>query len=130
MESARIHIGKPCERGEYECPACQLHHRVGHRGLHYQFQLIAPDVLQFRTVLLLVCHVLYRIGSQYFPVHSDIDEPVKPAQAVVHMSVPMSQLFLEKDFEGFGELLGDVRKGDVPHPPGFDELPQIELGCL
>ena len=43
------------------------------------------------------------------------------------MPVPVSQLLLEKDLERFGELPGDVRKGDVLHPAGFDELPEIEL---
>ena len=28
------------------------------------------------------------------------------------------------------QLLGDVRKGDVLHPAGFDELPEVELGGL
>ena len=46
------------------------------------------------------------------------------------MSVPVSQLLLEKDLERFGELLGDVRKGDVLHPAGFDELPEVGLGGL
>ncbi len=49
---------------------------------------------------------------------------------MVHVSVPVSQLLLEKDLERFGELLGDVRKGDVLHPAGFDELPKVELGGL
>ena len=46
---------------------------------------------------------------------------------MVHVSVPVSQLLLEKDNERLGELFGDVRKGDVLHPTGFDELPEIEL---
>ena len=46
------------------------------------------------------------------------------------MSVPVSQLLLEKDLERFGELLGDVRKGDVLHPAGFDELPEVKLRGL
>ena len=49
---------------------------------------------------------------------------------MVHVSVPVSQLLLEKDLERFGELLGDVRKGDVLHPAGFDELPEVKLRGL
>lgn len=51
---------------------------------------------------------LYRVGSQYFPVYSDIYEPVEPAQAMIHVPVPASQLLLEKDLERFGKLPGDV----------------------
>ena len=46
---------------------------------------------------------------------------------MIHVPVPASQLLLEKNLERFGELLGDVRKGDVLHSAGFDELPEIEL---
>ena len=46
------------------------------------------------------------------------------------MPVPVSQLLLEKDLERFGELFGDVRKGDVLHPAGFDELPEVKLRGL
>jgi len=46
------------------------------------------------------------------------------------VSVPVSQLLLEKDLERFGELFGDVRKGDVLHPAGFDELPEVKLRGL
>ena len=49
---------------------------------------------------------------------------------MVHVAVPVAQLLLKKDLERFGELLGDVRKGDVLHPAGFDELSEIELRGL
>lgn len=51
---------------------------------------------------------LFRVGPQYFPVYSDIYEPVGPAHAMIHVPVPASQLLLEKNLERFGELPGDV----------------------
>ena len=65
--------------------------------------------------------------ATYFPVYSDIYEPVGPAHAMIHVPVPASQLLLEKNLERFGELPGDVWKGDVLRFAGFDELPEIEL---
>ena len=44
MESPRVRVGKPGHTGEDECPARQLHHRVGHRGLHHPLQFIAADM--------------------------------------------------------------------------------------
>lgn len=46
---------------------------------------------------------------------------------MIHVPVPASQLLLEKNLERFGELPGDVWKGDVLRFAGFDELPEIEL---
>ena len=48
--------------------------------------------------------------------------------SLIHISV--SQHLLEKDLERFGELFGDVRTGDVLHPTGFDELPEVKLRGL
>lgn len=46
---------------------------------------------------------------------------------MIHVPVPASQFLLEKDLERFGELPGDVWKGDALRFAGFDELPEIEL---
>ena len=70
------------------------------------------------------------LARNTFPVHGDVDEPVEPAQAVVHVSVPVSQLFLEKDLERFGELFGDVRKAMSFIPRDSDELPEVKLRGL
>ncbi len=44
MESPRIRVGQTGQRGEDECPACQLHHRVGQRGFHHPLQFTAADM--------------------------------------------------------------------------------------
>ena len=40
----RVRVGKPGQRREDERPARQLHHRVGHRGLHHPLQFTAADM--------------------------------------------------------------------------------------
>ncbi|EOS02111.1 hypothetical protein C799_01227 [Bacteroides thetaiotaomicron dnLKV9] len=44
MESSRIHVGQTGQRGEDECPARQLHHRVRQRGFHHPLQFTAADM--------------------------------------------------------------------------------------
>ena len=108
MESPRIHVGQTGQRGRMNTLRTSSIIRSG----------IGISVIRFSS-LRLICFNLgasffsyavsfYRVGPQYFPVYSDIYEPVGPAHAMIHVPVPASQLLLEKNLERFGELPGDV----------------------
>lgn len=127
MESPRIHVGQTGQRGRMNTLRTSSIIRSG----------IGISVIRFSS-LRLIC---FNLGASFFSYavsfiglgHNTFLSTAiymsrfGPAHAMIHVPVPASQLLLEKNLERFGELPGDVWKGDVLRFAGFDELPEIEL---
>ena len=123
MESPRIRVGQTGQRGRMNTLRASSIIRLG----------IGISVIRFSS-LRLIC---FNLGASFFSyavsfiglghILSCLQRYIWAGWASIYVPVPASQLLLEKNLEWFGELPGDVWKGDVLRFAGFDELPEIEL---
>ena len=93
IEPVYIHIRQTAKTRKDEHTPCQFHVPVLKRCSHQAFQLVTADMFQSGRVLLLVFDFLDRVGAYNLPVHGKVQQPVEPAQALVHLVRAAFQIF-------------------------------------
>ena len=66
-----------------------------------------------RRGLLLVFHVLQRVGTEYLVVHGEVHQLAQPAQALVDLLCAEILVALHESLVGTAELLRNVAELDV-----------------
>ena len=113
MEQHDVHIRQTGERRKQECPPAQFLQGVEHGRFKDGFQFRTADMPVLRRGLLLVFHVLQRVGTEYLVVHGEVHQLAQPAQALVDLLCAEILVALHESLVGTAELLRDVGKVDV-----------------
>lgn len=108
MESPRIHVGQTGQRGRMNTLRASSIIRSGIGISVIRFSSLRLTCLNSGASFFSYAISFIGLAHKYFLVYSDVYESVEPAQAMVPVPVPVSQLLLEKDLERFGEFPGDV----------------------
>ena len=113
MEQHDVHIRQTGERRKQECPPAQFLQGVKHGCFEDGFQFRTADVPVLRCGLLLVFHVLQRVGTEYLIVHGKVHQFAQPAEALVDLLCAEILVALHERLVGTAEVLRDVGELDV-----------------
>ena len=113
MEQHDVHIRQAREARKQERPAPKFLQRVEHRGFEDGFQLRTADVPVLRRGLLLVFHVLQRVGTEYLVVHGEVHQLAQPAEALVDLLCAEILVALHESLVGTAEIFRDIAELDV-----------------
>ena len=96
-----------------KCPAPKFLQRVEHGRFKDGFQFRTADMHVLQRGLLLVFHVLQRVGTECLVVHGEVHQLAQPAQALVDLLCAEILVAFHESLVGTAELFRDVAELDV-----------------